>query len=115
MSQGATSPAPAPEAFYTPDQVAQAFQVSGSTVRGWMTQGPTEKRLGCLRVGRVYRISQAHLVAFEIANTQFPPFPPRTPLLEQDALARAAAIVFHMVHEGTLTLNTPSPLKRTAA
>lgn len=52
------------EIFYSPRQVAERYGVKISTVWAWIK----EKRLPAVKLGKLYRVSENDLAAFELKN-----------------------------------------------
>ncbi len=50
--------------YYSCDEVAQMYGVKKATVSGWIRDG----KLKAVRVGRLYRVRQQDLDAFEASN-----------------------------------------------
>lgn len=58
----AKAPAPAPAKLYTTQQIAELFQVTPETVRGWIIDGKLKG--GKAPGNNQYRVAHADLVAF---------------------------------------------------
>lgn len=51
-------------AYYTCEEIAEMYKVKTLTVWGWIRR----KKLGAIKLGREYRITQADIDAFESAR-----------------------------------------------
>lgn len=60
--------------MYTCDEVAERYKVKVITVWDWIRQ----QKLGALKIGREYRVSEEDLNAFETARKTIPAKQPET-------------------------------------